>query len=773
MKSYKRLFGIFTFLLFTFMCSHKASAVPVIKRTYGNDRYKTAIAISQKNWNKADNVIIASGKDFPDSLCSAPLSKKLNAPIILIQNTLTNSIKSEIRRLGAKKVYIIGGTGVIPKTVESQIQSMKLKYERIAGKDRYATSIAIANKLGTVNKVFVALGLNFPDALSVGPIAGRDNIPIILVENNKVPTDAKNYLKGKSITKSYVMGGPKVISEGVTRGIPNSERIYGSDRYGTNYKVLQKFSNNTNLSTVYVASGKNFPDALAGTAIAVRGGLPIVLVDKKMNNNSANFLKSKLNSNSVINVFGGTAVVSNEAVKPIVSNNLTVCIDPGHGGSDSGSVGSKGTKEKDVDLNVALKVGKILSDSGIKVKYTRSSDKSVSSSERKKIANSSDLSVSIHVNSYTSSNVNGVETFYLQGSSSSQKLASDIQNQLVTLINMTNRGAKQDTRHAEVQTTCPSTLVLLGFMTNANDENKLRSVDFQNKSAQAIANGILEYVGKSPSIPKVTITSISDITKTVQQGSTYRLPSTVTATMSDNSQRTVNITWNTSVVNTSKTGTYVYEGTVYNYGRKVRLTLTVTPKESKPDDGKIVFCIDPGHGGYDTGAIGPTGIREKDVTLPVGLKVGQILSQNGIKVVYTRTSDNVSWPSNEHEDLVSRVNIAENSGADYFLSIHCNSFGRPSAYGTETYYNTSNNSGGVSQKLAQAIQNELVKDLNSYNRGVKTANYYVNKYASCPSVLTELGFLSNPEEEALLKTSEYQTKCAKAIADAILNFVKK
>lgn len=182
----------------------------------------------------------------------------------------------------------------------------------------------------------------------------------------------------------------------------------------------------------------------------------------------------------------------------------------------------------------------------------------------------------------------------------------------------------------------------------------------------------------------------------------------------------------------------------------------------------IRVCLDAGHGGYDPGAIGPTGVREKDVTLAITLKLGRILKQNGIDVVYTRTSDVVSWPSNETKDLQKRCDIANNANVQYFVAIHANSADISNAKGTEVYYSSGSKNG---EKLAKAIQDEVVKATELYNRGVKTANFYVLKNTNAPAALVETGFISNTTEEKLLKSDVFQEKMAQAIAKGILRAV--
>ena len=195
------------------------------------------------------------------------------------------------------------------------------------------------------------------------------------------------------------------------------------------------------------------------------------------------------------------------------------------------------------------------------------------------------------------------------------------------------------------------------------------------------------------------------------------------------------------------------------FDSKVEKTFTVLS-----NSGFKTVIVDAGHGGYDSGAVGPTGIKEKDVTLKVALKLGRILENNGVKVIYTRTSDNVSWPSNESQDLEARVSIANSNNTDLYVSIHANSF-NGSAYGTETYYY---NGSAKGKEAAEAVQKELINAIGLYDRGAKTAGYYVLKNTISPSILVELGFIDNRNEEILLNSDWFQQKCAEAIAKGIL-----
>ncbi len=179
------------------------------------------------------------------------------------------------------------------------------------------------------------------------------------------------------------------------------------------------------------------------------------------------------------------------------------------------------------------------------------------------------------------------------------------------------------------------------------------------------------------------------------------------------------------------------------------------------------IVIDPGHGGSDSGAVGPDGIMEKTVTLAIAKKVDKILRDNGAIVVMTRTTDkDVYGPdATDVQELQARVNVAERTKeTDIFLSIHANSFVSPSAHGTATYYYSSSVRG---KKLAGFVQNELIAADGLTNRGISPANFYVLKHSSVPAILIETAFISNYKEEQLLTEDNFQMILAQAICRGI------
>lgn len=209
-----------------------------------------------------------------------------------------------------------------------------------------------------------------------------------------------------------------------------------------------------------------------------------------------------------------------------------------------------------------------------------------------------------------------------------------------------------------------------------------------------------------------------------------------------------------------------------------RLVIDILEPEGEPAAGSVggvkghTVVIDAGHGGSDSGAVGPTGVAEKTVTLAVAKKVQAILQNSGARVVMTRTKDvDVYGPnSTAAQELQARCNVANfDPSAEIFVSIHCNSFSNPAANGMETYHYAGSRQG---KRLAALLNEELDKELGIFNRGVKTANFYVIKHTNMPSSLIELAFISNYREERLLSSGSQQQKLAMAVARAISRYFR-
>ncbi len=251
------------------------------ERISGSSRYETAVEIFNKGWQSADTAILVTGKNYPDALSATPLAAKYDAPILLADNAslkyqpeLSNALKNK----SVKNVIIIGSEGIIPKVIESELANMGITSRRIAGNDRYETSLAIAKEVGiNSGEIVVASGQNFPDGLSIASIAAKKQMPILLIREQHIPGNTKAYMDSANITKTYLLGSEGLIPNSVANQLKNVERLAGKDRYETNEKIFNKFKNELNLDHLYIASALDFPDALATSALAAKTNSFVVL----------------------------------------------------------------------------------------------------------------------------------------------------------------------------------------------------------------------------------------------------------------------------------------------------------------------------------------------------------------------------------------------------------------------------------------------------------------------------------------------------------------
>lgn len=294
-----------------------------VLRLAGDDRYATSLQISKNGWTSSDYAILATGEDYPDALAAAPLAKKYACPIILTSKySLNDDIISELERLNVKEVFILGGTGVIASSVDKQLSSDKITPTRIAGATRYETSVKIAQKLGTCDEIIITTGEDFADALSISSIASSKNIPILLSSKNALDSSVTNFIKTKKIYKSYVVGNVNCISQKVFNQLAaiNPERIDGTDKYDRNININKKFADSIDYSTVYLATGNDYPDSLGGGALASKTNSPVILV----NNLNAGTIKELLKGKNVKNlvVLGGIGAVP-DSIKNAIAGTIT------------------------------------------------------------------------------------------------------------------------------------------------------------------------------------------------------------------------------------------------------------------------------------------------------------------------------------------------------------------------------------------------------------------------------------------------------------------
>ena len=216
-----------------------------------------------------------------------------------------------------------------------------------------------------------------------------------------------------------------------------------------------------------------------------------------------------------------------------------------------------------------------------------------------------------------------------------------------------------------------------------------------------------------------------------------------------------------------------------NKGETVETTPSVTTPSGTTTEpvftpglkGKII-ALDAGHGGSDTGAIGPTGVTEKGVTLRVAKALQKLLQAEGATVLMTRTTDTEVSPkkanASDVEELQARCDVGNDGNADIFISMHMDSFTNSTPSGTTGYYYTKGSK--ASQRLAQYVSEGVVTALGTGNRGTKSCNFYVVKHTDMPATLVEMAFISNDKEEKLMNSEAGINRAAEGILNCLRRF---
>ncbi|MGO0837966.1 S-layer protein SlpA [Clostridioides difficile] len=312
----------------------------------GDDRIETAIALSEKYYNSDDDnalfekevnsVVLVGSNAIVDGLVASPLAAEKKAPLLLTsKDKLDSNVKSEIKRVmnlkntvgvnSSKKVYLAGGVNSISKDVENELKDMGLKVTRLAGDDRYATSLEIADEIGLDNdKAFVVGGTGLADAMSIAPVASKlesgEATPIVVVDGKAktLSSDASDFLGNAQVD---IIGGENSVSKDVERDIDDAtgkspERVSGDDRQATNAEVIKNsdYYEKGKVKNFFLAKDGStkedqLVDALAAAAVAgnfgtkfnVAGGetspAPIVLATDSLSSDQSVAISKALGDN--------------------------------------------------------------------------------------------------------------------------------------------------------------------------------------------------------------------------------------------------------------------------------------------------------------------------------------------------------------------------------------------------------------------------------------------------------------------------------------------
>ena len=331
-----------------------------VDRVAGGDRYETAVLASQSLWPawndpsgklKAHAVVLAKGEDYPDALGGIPLASARQGPLLVTPGSgLDAGVLAEVQRVlqpGAGKiVYVLGGPKALSPSVDAALARLGYTVHRIAGADRFETSLDIAHELGDPQRVVVATGTMFPDALSAGPLASMGGVgkpgAILLSDDTKLPPAVAAYIR--PIIGNYpsngvmtdtqqpvpldpdhfvlAVGGHAVTAvRAAAATLPqqytnfdtheNFGHVAGADRYATSCTAATWWSKTGNTPTAFgVATGANFPDALGGGAAIAQLPGPLLLTPPEgLPQCAADLLTTDRPQVNWVEIYGGPAVV--------------------------------------------------------------------------------------------------------------------------------------------------------------------------------------------------------------------------------------------------------------------------------------------------------------------------------------------------------------------------------------------------------------------------------------------------------------------------------
>jgi len=272
-----------------------------VVRLAGPDRFATSVAISQEFYAPGvDAVYIARGDAFPDGLAAGPpAGREVAGPILLTEkDALPVEVADELARLQPKQIFILGGSAVVSESIAWQISVYTTgSVTRLAGLNRYETAASVSSRFYSSiyngnYAVCIARGDAFPDALAGGPLCSTQRGPILLTPSDALPEVVTHEIDSLQLTSTgtfYILGGEAAISPAIEQWLvnyvnpgadhdPRVVRLSGEDRFETAAEIYMRRAGCW-AKVAFIATGRNFPDALAGGAPSARLDAPILLVD--------------------------------------------------------------------------------------------------------------------------------------------------------------------------------------------------------------------------------------------------------------------------------------------------------------------------------------------------------------------------------------------------------------------------------------------------------------------------------------------------------------
>ena len=303
-------------------------------RVDGADRVETSVEVSSSGLDSAAAAVLARSDVFADALTASSLAAEVEGPILLTSpGTLDGRVADELDRLGVETIYMVGGTAALSTEIEEELRADGYDIRRIEGPSRFDTAVAIAREVvglgGPVDTVTFTRHDEFPDAMSAANLATWGRSPILLSTRDDVPDvsmEALSSLLAEDADALTLAGGVAALSPAVEAELlaagQTTRRIAGTDRYSTSVAFVEEATDlGADLVRTWVASGLDFPDALAAGVAAWNDGGALVLVhgqDLDASPASGTYLRSNAEDIDRVVIVGGEAAISRTVERQIV-----------------------------------------------------------------------------------------------------------------------------------------------------------------------------------------------------------------------------------------------------------------------------------------------------------------------------------------------------------------------------------------------------------------------------------------------------------------------
>lgn len=637
--------------------------------------------------------------------------------------------------------------------------------ERLAGEDRVETAIDISNKgWKSAETVILCEYSDYADSIASTPFAVSINAPILLTQGNSIDPRVVDEIERLDPQNIILLGGTGVlktsIEEDLTKlGLTSEqiERIGGADRYETSILLAKRL----NSDSLILANGDDFPDALSAASYAGIKQIPIVLTSSTLPRSVIDYYQETQPQHLV--VIGGEGVIPS---KDLAQNNFN--IETRLGGQDRYETNAKvvsAMQNSYTSNNLFLASGLTFPDAVAGTVLASKYKAPLLLSEKDDIPPSvytlmrghmkveppapkqdSPADSSLKIGQITA---NGGLRLRDTPSSTGSILLTIPQGETIDLSEQENEWYK---------TTYQST-------TGWVSANYLKITSANSADVDLTINGTVLILGGPGVISTQTQNIIEGNASSAYPSNLKDFPPLPTRIKQPEPSRGDTIT-PPPTNPTDPTPPVTYDPSE---------EVLIDPFKGFPTNalnGKRIL-VDPGHGGPDSGAIGPNQTYEKANNLAIALALKDILVQAGATVLLTRDEDvAVVNDYSEVNDLQARVDLANNNNVDLFISIHNDSFTKPEAHGTSTFYDSRNPKGNESLHLANSVQNAFIDIIEAQDRKVKQAPLYVLGNTNMPAILLETAFISNPYEEARLQNPTFQKNVAAAIFHGIYNYYK-